>query len=120
MRVFHRKANRRTQTISVAVQQNKSRELWGRGAFGGLPAALAYVGHLDRGEGTEFLTDVPYARNGHPEWAYWYLPEHGGDQRVMAKPEGQDLCRRAYRATAQPLPLPVVEAGDIFKPWLMH
>jgi hypothetical protein len=88
---FHRKANRNSQTVRVAIFQNVSRELWGRGAFGGLPAALAFVGNLDPAqEGTEFTTDVPYARNGHPEWAYWYRPEDGGDPRVLSRVEGQD------------------------------
>ena len=73
------------------MQQNVSRELWGRGAFGGLPAAVAYVGGLAADEqGTEFNTDVPHARNGHPAWAYWYLPEDGGDVRVRHKMEGED------------------------------
>lgn len=61
----------------------------GSGAFGGLPAALAFVGELgNRQEGTEFVTDVPYAKNGHPEWAYWYLPQNGGDARVLSKTKG--------------------------------
>lgn len=72
--------------MRVAVHQNVSRELWGRGAFGGLPAAVAYVGGLAAEEqGTEFHTDVPHAKNGHPAWAYWYLPENGGDTRVTAR-----------------------------------
>lgn len=87
--LFHRKANPRTQTITIAVQQNKTGELWGRGAFGGLPAALAYVGSIgEREEGTEFTTDIPYARNGHPQWAYWYLPENGGNGRVRHQLRG--------------------------------
>lgn len=81
--IYHRKANIRTQTIRVAVKQNSSRELWGRGAFGGLPAALAYLGELGTSEeGTEFTTSVPHAKNGDPVWAYWYLPQDGGDPRV--------------------------------------
>jgi hypothetical protein len=81
---FHRRANPETQTIRIAVKQNISGEIWGRGAFGGgLPAALAYFGGIaGRQEGTEFTTTVPYYKNGHPEWAYWYPPAHGGDQRV--------------------------------------
>jgi len=80
---FHRKANPSSQTIRVAVRQNLSGEIWGRGAFGGLPAALAYVGGIPANEeGTEFTTPIPYAKNGHPQWAYWYLPEHGGDARI--------------------------------------
>lgn len=91
MSSFHRKANGTTQTIRVAVKQNVSRELRGRGAFGGLPAAVAYLGGLSAVEqGTEFTTDVPYARNGHPAWAYWYLPENGGDERVRHETEGED------------------------------
>lgn len=90
MPFFHRKANPKTQTIRTAVQQNVSLELWGRGAFGGLPAALAYIGGLGQHEeGTEFTSEVPYAKNGHPEWAYWYLPEDGGDAQVVAKEAGQ-------------------------------
>lgn len=86
---YHRKANIRTQTIRVAVDQNRSRELWGRGAFGGLPAALAYVGALGAGEqGTQFTTTVPHAKNGDPVWAYWYLPEDGGDARVKRRVVG--------------------------------
>lgn len=92
---FHRKYNYKTQTIRVAIQQNKSCELWGRGAFGSsLPAALAYFGELpDNEQGTEFKTEVPYAKNGDPQWAYWYLPEIGGDARVQLKPsEGNDFA----------------------------
>lgn len=76
------------------MRMNKSRQLWGRGAFGGLPAALAYIGPLeDNQEGTEFTTEVPYAKNGHPAWAYWYLPKDGGDDRVALKTEdGEDYA----------------------------
>lgn len=80
---FHRKANPKTQTIRVAVKQNRSGELWGKGAFGGLSAALAYFGELDQDqEGTEFTTAIPFAKNGDPVWAYWYVPDHGGDEKV--------------------------------------
>lgn len=91
MSLFHRRANPKTQTIKTAVAQNRSGELWGRGAFGGLPSALAYVGPLAGvTEGTEFTCSVPYARNGHPEWAYWYLPQHGGDQQVVERVSGDE------------------------------
>ncbi len=43
---------------------------------------MAYVGEIGEDEGTQFTSDVPYAKNGHPQWAYWYPPEHGGDSRV--------------------------------------
>ncbi len=90
-KLFHRKANLRTQTISIAVKQNTSGEIWGRGAFGGLPAAVAFVDALAEDEqGTEFTTPVPYAKNGHPQWAYWYLPEHGGDARVRHELRGSE------------------------------
>ena len=88
---FHRKANPRTQTIGIAVKQNVSGALWGRGAFGGLPAALAYLGEMaEHQEGTEFTTPVPYAKNGDPAWAYWYPPEHGGDERVRHEIHGAE------------------------------
>ena len=75
---FHRKANPRTQTIRIAVKQNTSCEIWGRGAFGGLPAALAWHGELpDSEEGTQFTTDIPHFKNGDPKWAYWYAGQPG-------------------------------------------
>lgn len=75
---FHRKANPSSQTLRDAVRQNVSKELWGRGAYGGLPAALAWHGKLpSRDEGTEFTTDVPYLKNGDPKWAYWYADQSG-------------------------------------------
>lgn len=85
MSVFHRKTNPATQTFRTAVLQTRSRELWGRGAFGGLPAALSYIGPLAQEEGTEFACAVPYASNGHPAWAYWYLPADGGDAGVTER-----------------------------------
>jgi hypothetical protein len=91
---FHRKANRKTQSLRIAIQQNKSRELWGRGAFGGLPAVVAWLGGLPEPEqGTGFATEVPFAKNGDPAWAYWYMPQHGGDPRVSARVQaGEDFA----------------------------
>lgn len=86
MTIFHRKYNQRTQSVRTALHQSRSKELWGSGAFGGLPAALAYFDSLpDSQEGTQFTCDVPYAKNGDPAWAYWYTPEHGGDAKVTVK-----------------------------------
>lgn len=65
MTIFHRKYNKRTQSIRTAIQQQRSKELWGRGLFGGWPAALTYFDTLPEGvEGTQFTWDVPYAKIG--------------------------------------------------------
>lgn len=92
MDVFHRKANRRSQKLSTAIKQNRNKEMWGRGAYTqGLPAVVAFKGELGQSEGTEFTTDVPFAINGHPEWAYWYLDEGNPDSSVKRKDINKDI-----------------------------
>lgn len=89
MTIFHRRPKWKKQALRDAIKINRSRQLWGQGAFGGLEAALAWQGPLPATyEGTEFTTDIPYAINGDPSWAYWYLPEHGGDAAIQKKFEG--------------------------------
>ncbi len=87
---YHRLANPRTQTQKDAKMQNRTKEMWGRGNFGSmLPSVAAWLGPLaETREGTEFSTAIPYARNGDPAWAIWYLPEHGGHPDVNKREVG--------------------------------
>lgn len=89
---YHRVANSRTQTMRVAKLQYRSGEIWGRGNFKSeLPSVAAWLGPLaDQNEGIQFDSEIPYAKNGDPAWAIWYLPEHGGDSGVMKKDVGSE------------------------------
>ena len=71
---FHRKETP-TQTPKVAVEQERSSEIWGGTPKNGgmVPTVQAYPGSLSSGRGIEFSTDISNHPGSCPIEARWYL-----------------------------------------------
>lgn len=71
-----------TQTIQVALQQMKSREIWGRAhrQNGAFPCVKAYPGELPESKrGIQFIADIPHdPRFSSPFESRWYHPHTSG------------------------------------------
>lgn len=74
----HRLRNATTQSDAVALQQVRSREIWGSaGRWSYVPTVRAYVGSLPpQAAGIEFMTPVPPSRVSNAN-AFWYQGDTG-------------------------------------------
>jgi hypothetical protein len=79
MATYHRIENSRTQTETIAAEQQRTGEIWGRPGFGSSqPAVKAFVGPLPSGvRGIEFETDIPHDRDTPPGRTQWTGPRSG-------------------------------------------
>ena len=99
--MYHRKESP-TQTISDAVEQVKTGEVWGGpGRQGRLTAVRAYTGELSGVRGIEFLTSVVPEFGGGPLEAHWYLGKTAGVQ-ARTKCDVEYACIVAQVTNLQP------------------
>lgn len=77
---FNREGNPTTQTDEIAIEQERSREVWGRvPRNGNWPTVEAYPGSLAEGLwGINFTTEVQPHPGSAPNHAKWYLGETPG------------------------------------------
>ncbi|WP_431283213.1 hypothetical protein ACQW02_28075 [Humitalea sp. 24SJ18S-53] len=99
---FNRRENRNTQSKSVAIEQVKSGEVWGKTRQNGFePSVQAYAGKLKNCRGIDFTTLIDPHPDGSPFEVSWYLTETPGVQHRCSG--GEDFaCITAVVTNMQP------------------